>query len=409
MFRSCEHITFFLLFVFLSTAGLAQTRKELETQRKRIQLDIKRVNKLLVTQKRKERNALDDLKDLNLKIDMRNKFINTINLEALLLGKEIEKKDKEVEVLSKELEELKKDYADMIYKSYKSRSLQSRMMFLLSAQNFYQAYKRLQYMQQYAAFRKKQGQAIVEQADFLQKVKDSLWTQKTVKDSLVAKEKEQKEIIEQDKKEQEKLIGYIKKRERHYKKELQNKIKEEKIIASKIDKLIKEAIARANRKAKSTSTSKAKKNEFILSPEAKVLAEKFEFNKGKLPWPVKESIITRRFGVQPHPTLSGITINSTGLHFTTSKGAMAESIFDGEVLAIQKSKGGRKNVLIQHGNYISTYKNLETTLVKTGDKVITGQQIGKIFTNKVNRKTTLVFVLFKNTKRLNPSNWILTR
>ncbi len=407
MARSFGHIAF-LFFLFSSFSLFSQTRKELETQRKQIQLDIKRVNKLLVTQKRKEKNALEDLKDINLKINVRNNFINTINLEATLLSKEIKKKDGQVDKLSKNLEVLKKDYADMIYKSYKSRSLQSRTMFLLSAQNFYQAYKRLQYMQQYASFRKKQGEEIVLQTDVLQKVKDSLVAQKSLKDSLILQEEQQKQLIENDKKEQEQLIGYIKKRERRYKRDLQKKIKEEKLIASKIDKLIKEAIARANRKAAKKSTG-SKKDEFILSPEAKALASKFEMNKGKLPWPVKESIITRKFGVQPHPTLSGITINSTGLHFTTSKGSMAESIFDGEVLAIQKSTGGRKNVLVQHGNYISTYKNLESTSLKTGDKVVTGQKIGKIFTNKVTQKTTLVFVLFKNTKRLNPSQWILRR
>lgn len=407
MQRRALHIVIYLI-LFCSLQGFSQTRKELENQRKRIQLDIKRVNKLLVSQQKKEKNALESLKDINLKIDVRNKFINTINLESVLLAREVGKKEREIDALSKKLAILKKDYADMIYRSYKSKSLQSRLMFLLSSQNFYQAYKRVQYMQQYASFRKKQGEEIVEQTTILEQIKDSLSFQKAQKDTLILQEKEQKELIEKDKKEQLKLITYIKQREKRYKKELQEKINEEKIIAQKIDKLIKEAIARANKKSKSTSTT-ASKNEFILSPEAKALAEKFELNKGKLPWPVKESIITRRFGVQPHPTLSGITINSTGIHFTTSEGSVAESIFDGEVLGIQKSSGGRKNVLIQHGNYISTYKNLENSLVKTGDKVVTGQAIGKIFTNKVTKKTTLVFVLFKNTKRLNPSQWLLQR
>ena len=407
MKKSTSHIVIFFL-IASSFSGFSQTRKELETQRKRIRLDIKRVNKLLVTQQKKEQNALEELKDINLKIDVRNKFIGTVNLESILLGKEVDKKEKEIDKLSKNLEVLKKDYADMIYRSYKSKSLQSRMMFLLSSKNFYQAYKRVQYMQQYASYRKRQGEEIVIQTDILEKIKDSLQVQKLQKDSLIQQEQEQKKLIEDDKKEQLKLITYIKKREKRYKRELQTKIKEEKVIAQKIDKLIKEAIARANRKAKSTSV-KAKKDEFILSPEAKALAAKFELNKGKLPWPVKESIITRRFGVQPHPTLSGITINSTGIHFTTSKGSMAESIFDGEVLGIQKTSGGKKNVLIQHGNYISTYKNLENSFVKVGDKVTTGQGIGKIFTNKVTQKTTLVFVLFKNTKRLNPQSWLLRR
>ena len=128
-----------------------------------------------------------------------------------------------------------------------------------------------------------------------------------------------------------------------------------------------------------------------------------------MPWPVKEGLVTRRFGVQPHPTIGGITVNSTGLHINTSAGAVAECVFNGKVLAIQLTSEGRKNVLVQHGNYITAYNNLQNSYVKTGDKVVTGQKIGQIFTDKVSGKTKLIFVLFKNTTRLNPSSWILKR
>ena len=152
-----------------------------------------------------------------------------------------------------------------------------------------------------------------------------------------------------------------------------------------------------------------KENEFILSPEAKALAVKFESNKGKLPWPLRESLVTRRFGKQPHPTFSGIILNSPGLHLVTKKGAYAESIFSGKVLAIQLTSERKKNVLVQHGNYITAYNNLENSLVKMGDKVIVGQKLGKVYTDKVTGKTKLIFVLFKNTTRLNPTSWMLKR
>ena len=108
----------------------------------------------------------------------------------------------------------------------------------------------------------------------------------------------------------------------------------------------------------------AKRNEFILSPEAKALAANFESNKGKLPWPVEQGLITRRFGIQPHPTFPGITINSPGLHFATSTNSNAEAIFDGEVLNILVGSEGKKNIMIRHGNYISSYNNIEKPYVK---------------------------------------------
>ena len=119
--------------------------------------------------------------------------------------------------------------------------------------------------------------------------------------------------------------------------------------------------------------------------------------------------MVRKFGKQPDPTFPGIIINGTGLHIVTSRGSNAEAIFSGEVLNVLVGSDGTKNVFIRHGNYISSYNNLENSLVKKGDKVDIGQNLGKIFTDKINGKTKLVFVLLKNTEILDPAAWILKR
>ena len=373
----------FILTLFLSTiCFFGQTRKQLETQRKKLNIKINKVNKLIFEAKKDQKNALQDLKDLNQKIDVREKLIETINLEVLLLSNEITSNEIKVDKLQNKLVALKEDYSDMIFRSYKSKSQQSRAMFILSSSNFRQAYKRLQYMKQYTSFRKKQGEEISLQTDIVKRFVDSLNIQKQLKDTLIISENEQNKKVESDKKNQENLVFRIKSKERKYKKELQKSIKEQKRVSTKIDKLIREAIARANKKVKDKLKNN-KENEFILSPEAKALAVKFESNKGKLPWPLRESLVTRRFGKQPHPTFSGIILNSPGLHLVTKKGAYAESIFSGKVLAIQLTSERKKNVLVQHGNYITAYNNLENSLVKMGDKVIVGQKLGKVYTDKV--------------------------
>jgi len=390
----------------------SQTKNELEQQRKKLNREIAQVNSLLFKEQKKEKNVLEDLKDLNQKIDIRLSLINTINSEAKLLTSEITKNKKEIAQLENELAILKADYARMIFKSYKNKSQQSRIMFLLSSDNFQQAYKRLEYMKQYTSFRKRQGEEIGFQTVLVKKMNDSLLFQKQVKDTLILAEKYQKEKIELDKNNKEKLISIIKKKERKYKREIQNKIKAERKVAKKIDKIIRDEIEKANRIALAKLKNKlknTKKNEFVLSPEAKALAAKFELNKRKLPWPIDQGLITRRFGKQPHPTFPGITINSTGLHLVTQKGKSAAAIFNGKILNVLVTSEGRKNVLIQHGNYITSYNNLDKLYVKKGDKVITGQKIGQIFTDKVSGKTTLIFALYKNTTKLNPSSWILKR
>ena len=411
MIKTPFYIAFFLVF-FSCLSSFSQTKRELEQQRKKLKKEISQVNTLLFNAQRKEKNVLEDLKDLTQKIAVRFALIEIINAETTLLATAIVKNKKEIEKLEKELAILKADYAGMIFKSYKSKSQQSRLMFVLSSQNFQQAYKRLEYMKQYTSFRKKQGEAIGVQTDIVRKMNDSLFFQKHLKDTLMLSEQDQKEKIELDKKDKERLVAAIKKKESKYRKEIENKIQAEKRLAEKIDKIIREEIAKANRLAREKLKNSGKNtniNEFVLSPEARALAAKFELNKGKLPWPIEEGLITRRFGQQPHPTFPGITINSTGLHMVTRRGKSAAAIFDGNILNVLVTSEGRKNVLIQHGNYISSYNNLDKLYVRKGDVVKTGEKIGQIFTDKVSGKTTLIFVLYKNTTKLNPSSWILKR
>lgn len=395
---------FYLLFItlfFVGFSGFGQTRKELERRRKKLHKEIKKVEKILSETKKRKSNALEDLKDLDQKIAIRERFIETIELESEELTKEITKNQKKIKKNNEELKVLKADYAAMVFKSYKSKSQKSKTMFLLSSKNFHQAYKRLKYMKQYKEFRKKQGQAIIVKTAFIQKLNDSLKKIKTAKKRLITSKAREKKTIESDKKEQEVLVSKIKRQESKYKRELRRKIREEKRVVAKIDRIIRLAIAKANKGKKGRST----KNKLLLSAEEKTLKARFEQNKGNLPWPI-DGVITRRFGVQPHPSFKSISINSTGLHIRGKRGDEAKSIFNGKVLVVQLLSKGRKSVFIQHGNYITVYNNLEKVYVNKGDKIKTGQKLGKIFTDKITGKTSLGFVLSKNTTKLNPANWI---
>lgn len=391
----------FLGFLFIGMSLHGQSRKELENRRKKLNKEIKKINTLLSETNKEKTDALDDLKDLSQKITVRERLIETIELESEELSKEIKENEKKIEQNNLELANLKADYAAMVFKSYKSKSQQSKTMFLLSSENFLQAYKRIKYIEQYKNFRKKQGQRVIAKTEEIKKLNDSLTKKKNQKKVLINTEKNQKKKIEDEKEEQETLVTKIKTQESKYKKQLQKKIREEKAVAKKIDKAIRAAIAKANKGKK----GKAKKGEFLLSKAEKALKANFEQNKGNLPWPL-DGVITRKFGVQPHPTFRSITINSTGLHIRGKKGDTAKSIFNGKVLNITKSDKGTKSVMVQHGDYITTYSNLREIYVKKGQAVKTGDSVGKIFTDKITGKTDLVFVLFKNTNRLNPSDWI---
>ena len=402
----------FALFFSATSYSQNSKRQQLEARRTQIQKDIIYINALLSNTKKKESNLLSDVKDLKHKIKAREELISVITSESKELNNEIYVKQLEINKNKRDLEALKKDYGDMIFKSYQSKSQNSRIMFLLSSENFFQAYKRFQYMKQYTSFRKKQGEEIQEKTTKLVALTDSLRVKKDQKTALLNEKKKEQTVIEKEKKEQENLLGQVKKKEGDYKNQIQKFQREEERIDAQIDKLIREAIAASNKKAEGvsgttkTASASSSKATFTLTAEAKELASKFISNKGSLPWPVEKGFVSTYYGKQPHPVVSSTTIQSNGVRITTEEGSKARAVFEGTVLAIQVMSGNHKAVLIQHGNYITVYKNLETVFVSTGNKVSTKQEIGTIFTDKITGKTILGFILSKNTDTENPATWI---
>ena len=391
-----------LLMISGGTAQFNSSRqKVLEAQKKRLQQEIKQINTLLFNNNRKEKTVLSQVEDLDLKISVRSQLVKVNNQQANLLTRQINVNQRDITELRVELEALKKDYADMIIKSYKSKSSLNRLMFLFSSTDFLQAYKRIQYIKQYANFRKKQGELIAEKTQTLQILNNALLEQKTKKQGLVEENKKVQQILMDERKSQQRLIRSLKFKSRSLSANIKEKQRKAIAIDREIERLIREAIAISNKAA-----GKKSKNVFALTPEAKLLAQNFIANKGKLPWPVEKGIVIQRFGTQPHPVVKTTMIKSNGVTIATSLNSLARSVFDGEIMTVLSFKGNNPTVLIKHGNFITTYKNISKVYVKKGDKVKAKQPIGEIFTNPQTGKTTLQFSVFNELKAQNPKNWI---
>ena len=394
---------FFAGFLLSSLHGFSQEnkREELEQRRLDLQHEIKRINSLRTSNLKKEKSILTQVEDLDQQIRSTEKLIRVTNQQANLLTREINTNQNRIGTLRKELEQLKEDYSKMIRKSYKSKSQQSRIMFLLSSENFLQAYKRLQYMKQYANYRHQQGEEIQLRTEELQKLNQSLAEQKKTKDRLIVENRKTRALLEESKKEQQSLIAEVRKKEGQFASQLKKKQQEINAIDREIERIIEEAIAANNKAEGSTSRSV-----FKLTPEAKALAADFEKNKGKLPWPVRTGTVVLRFGTQPHPIVKTATMNSNGVRIATDPNSKARAVFGGTVSEIIAVKGSSLMVMVRHGDYITIYNHLESVDVRKGQQVALGQDLGSIAINKTDGRTTLYFVMYKNNQKLNPEEWI---
>jgi len=403
---------YLLVFIFFAFLGQnliwAQTNEQeaLEAKREQLQSEIEQINHLLFAQKEKRGTVLDQMEALEHKIKVRQQLINVTNRQSNLLSRKINTNINAISELKTELTNLKEDYATMIQKGYQSKIQQSKLMFLLSSENFFQAFKRVQYIKQYTDFRRKQGEKIVAKTDELTQLNIDLTDQRKQKERLIAQNRRAKNEMTAEKKDQQELLGSIRKNETQYAAQIRDKQNQAKRIDQEIERLIREAIAAANRANEESRKSSDDPSKFLLTPEAAIVANSFSANKGRLIWPVEKGFKSQGFGVYSDAIYPGIKHQSNGVIITTDAGAKARAIFRGEVIAILSIPGGNKAVQLKHGNFISTYYNLSKIYVKKGDNVLAKQELGDIYTNRSNGQTRLKFYLHQNTSKLNPEEWV---
>jgi murein hydrolase activator len=417
-----------LIFICATTFVWAQDsqQEKLEQRKAQIQQEIRDNEKMLQSVKKKEKSAVNVFLIQQNKIKLKEKLITTTAKQEKLLSNDMYINQLKVNKLKRELAVLKEDYSKMILKSYKSRSEQSRAMFILSSESFLQAYKRAQYLKQYTNFRKNQGLEIQSKTAELVDYNAKLDGQRKVKKKIIAENQKEKQSLEVEKQEQQKLVNSIKKDKNKIIADTRAKQKESKSIDAKIKQLIRAAIAEANRKAeeerrkriaegKSTESSEPaptksfSSDRITLTPEGKILAADFKANRGKLPWPVEKGFISLGYGDQPHPLYPSLTVHNSGVEITTEQGATARAVFEGVVSKVIALSPVNRAVFIQHGDYFTVYQNLSSVSVDQGDKVKVKQSIGKVRTSGDTGKTIIKFLILQNTSNNNPEGWLQNR
>jgi len=429
-----------LIFIGMTSVMWSQStqQEKLEQRKAQIQQEIRDNEKLLQSVKSKEKSAMNVFMIQKNKIRLKEILINTTERQTKLLANDMYINQMKINKLNKELKLLKEDYAKMILKSYKSRSEQSRAMFILSSENFLQAYKRAQYLKQYTNFRKAQGEEIYAKSTELIDYNKKLNVQKIAKQKLIVENEKEKAGLVKEKLEQEKLVNSIKKDKNRIVSDIRKKQRESKTIDKQIDRLIREAIAEANRKAaverakakalalanNTKSNTKGETKEAVreaakeaakesvsssrieLTPESKLIADNFRANRGNLPWPVEKGFISLGYGDQAHPIYSSLVVHNSGVEITTNEGASARAVFGGEVASVMVLSPVNKAVMIQHGDYFTIYQNLSSVSVNKGDKISIKQSIGRVRTNGDTGKTVIKFLLLQNTTYTDPKGWL---
>ena len=383
---------FFLLVLSVSVSLAQKSKAQLQKEKQENLRKIKEAEKILAETAGKKQNTLGQLNALNQRIKTQEDLIGSIRKEINLLNEEIEENNQIIASLEEDLQKLKKEYAAMVYAAHKANQGFNKLTFIFSAGSFNQFLMRLKYMEQYGDARKTQAEQIT-------KVQETLVTQITLieskmseKNILLAEQLQESKSLTQLKENQNQLVKNLQQQENKLKKDLE----ERKEAVAKLDKvindLIKEEMERAKLAEKKDSEASVK------------LSNEFADNKSKLPWPVS-GFISQKFGMQNHPVLKGIIINSTGVNIQTKENEKVKSIFAGEVRTVAFIPTVGNTVVINHGDYFTVYAGMKDVFVKTGQKVTIGQELGQVLTNK-DGVSELKFEVRKNVTALDPQQWL---
>lgn len=370
-----------------------QSRKELEDQRKKTLEEISYVDNLLRTTAKQKTEGMNDLKMIVSRINLREDVISGIRSEIALLNYRIELNTLAISLMESDLIELRKDYAGSIRLAYKASKSYHPAMFIMSAKDFNQGYKRLKYIQQSARFRRRQAEIISEIVKEVSGSKERLENDRLKLTDLRGREETQKQLLEQEQRKKQALVKELSGKEKKLQQDLQEKKKIAARIQSEINKIIEE------------EKKKAVKSD--LTPDQKLTGSDFAGNKGLLPWPVERGIITAKFGIQTHAVLKNVKVENIGVEITSVGNTPVRSVFRGEVVRVFGIPGGNMAVIIRHGRYLSVYQDIVNVRVKPGDKVETKQTIADLFIEPdAGNKGILNFMIFDEGTRLNPELWI---
>lgn len=419
------------LFCMPSMAQSTRKIRELEKQHAELQKQISQSESLLQSTKKDVKSQLSNLTLLSGQIDERKKYIATIENDVNVIQREVDRLQVELNTLKKELADKKDNYEQSVKYLYHNRSIQEKLMFIFSADNLNQMYRRMRYVRQYADYQRMQGLEVERKQRQVRDKQKVLVASREAKRKLLEAGQAEKVKLEAQEKERKGLLASLQKKQRTIQGEIKQKRRSADKLNAQIDKLIAIEIEKARKRAEEEARRKAtaendrnkkegtnsktpakgqnipssKMGEFKIDSEDRRLSSVFEQNKGKLPIPITGAyMIVGHYGQYQVDGLRNVRLDNKGVDIRGKQGAQARAIFNGEVSAIFQYNG-LSNVLIRHGSYISVYCNLQSVLVRKGSKVNTRDVIGQVHTDKEGN-TILHFQLRKETAKLNPEIWL---
>jgi murein hydrolase activator len=445
MTYSGKIISIFFFCCLIGISSFAQTREELQKKRQELEKEIEELRQSYAETQNNKKASLKQLALIKRKINAREDLVNGINREVRQLDETIYLNERDIYRLRKELDTLKVKYSKSIVFAYKNRSSYEYLNFLFSATNFNDAIKRMAYLKSYRQNRETQAATITKSEQMLTEKIGVLSQNKKERLGTLEIQSKQLKVLQEDKKEQDVVVAQLKGREKELAAQMKEREKQRQKVNTAFNAVIRREMEEARKRdearkkqlddqrkaqartdAANTATSKPKSSNndepitgvttsakdrsyspLESTPEGREMSINFENNKGRLPWPVSNGVVTIEYGIQ---AIEGTKLNrkSDGIEIAVPVGTAVRCVADGEV-ALAGEVDGEMIVIVKHGKYFTGYQNLSSVSVSRGQEVKAGSTLGKSGTS-VDGGGAIVFMIMNERSQFqSPRPWLKSR
>ncbi len=248
----------------------------LRSEQARIKQNIQKQERALRANKVQVTKKLRDLDRINGDMSRHQQSIDSINHEIRRLDNNIGMLNSQLDNLNQQLEERKASYIKSMRYMAKQRGIQSQLMFIFSAKNFSEMYRRLRFMREYAAFQRTQGKALQEKQVQINTKREQLHTVKGKKSTVLNKGKKVQQALAAQKNEQQKIVSSLQKQQKTIQAVLNDQKKKDAALNAQIDKLVAQEVERARQRAAAEAKKKASEAEAVKRRAAEVARRKAE-------------------------------------------------------------------------------------------------------------------------------------
>ncbi|KGN91219.1 peptidase M24 [Porphyromonas crevioricanis] len=416
-----------LVCLTLSAWGQKKSRQvqKLEKERAEALKAVERTERELNKTRKDARNVSKQVGLLQTQVKQRRKVIDLLSAELQVLDAETDSLRSNITSLRKQEEMRKGDYAKAVQAMQRRQSSLDRILFLFSARDFNEGTRRMMYMSQYARAHKEAAAELRNVREQIEEKRAALENTRADKRSVLSMKEDEKKKLQKEEQALNKEAVALKKKTSNLQQQLSKQQARADALNKKIEQQIAYEIAEAERKAREAQERAEREREagrkvpkmeerravtkggYAMDAAELKLSNSFSGNMGKLPAPVRgRYTIEVPYGKSRDKHNARITRDNGGVDLAVSAGSDAYAVFDGIVSLVFVQPGYNTAVIVRHGNYLTVYANLSSVYIKKGDKVRTGQKIGRIFTDHSSGKSILHFELWRERNKQNPMSWI---